>query len=223
MADNESKSNSESQRSDQDQTRLPTQAELDKVAQVNILDKNGDKKQFGALWSRHGDMPRRTIVIFIRHFNCESCADYVRALSKAFSPEDLASRPIPTRLTIVGCGSYTFISTYLERTGCKFEIFTDPTRVTYDTLGMTCNLGLGKKPDYIENSFVGTLIGTANTLMTLTTSSGKKSQNGGELIWIDGDIQWTRRMQNTRDHVEIEDLKRVLDNQEKNLEKGVTA
>ncbi|KAG9971770.1 hypothetical protein KCU78_g23499, partial [Aureobasidium melanogenum] len=179
--------------------------------QVNILDKNGDKKQFGALWSRHGDMPRRTIVIFIRHFNCE-----------AFSPEDLASRPIPTRLTIVGCGSYTFISTYLERTGCKFEIFTDPTRVTYDTLGMTCNLGLGK-PDYIENSFVGTLIGTANTLMTLTTSSGKKSQNGGELIWIDGDIQWTRRMQNTRDHVEIEDLKRVLDNQERNLEKGVTA
>ncbi|KAG9636352.1 hypothetical protein KCU86_g19755, partial [Aureobasidium melanogenum] len=168
-------------------------------------------------------MPRRTIVIFIRHFNCESCADYVRALSKAFSPGDLASRSIPTRLTIVGCGSPTFISTYLERTGCKFEIFTDPSRVTYDTLGMTCNLGLGKKPDYIENSFVGTLIGTANTLMTLTTSSGKKSQNGGELIWIDGKVQWTRRMQNTRDHVEIEDLKRVLDNQEKNLEKGVTA
>jgi hypothetical protein len=76
MADNESESNSESQRSDQDQTRLPTQAELDKVAQVNILDKNGDKKQFGALWSRHGDMPRRTIVIFIRHFNCEVSKAY---------------------------------------------------------------------------------------------------------------------------------------------------
>lgn len=61
----------ESQKSEQDQTRLPTQAELDKVAQVDILDKNGDKKQFGTLWSRHGDVPRRTIVIFIRHFNCE--------------------------------------------------------------------------------------------------------------------------------------------------------
>jgi hypothetical protein len=36
-----------------------------------MLDKNGDKKQFGTLWSRHGDMPRRTIVVFIRHFNCE--------------------------------------------------------------------------------------------------------------------------------------------------------
>lgn len=71
MADNNSNSTSKSQQSDREQTRLPSQAELDKVAQVNILDKNGDKKQFGTLWSRHGDIPRRTIVIFIRHFNCE--------------------------------------------------------------------------------------------------------------------------------------------------------
>lgn len=67
---------------------------------------------------------------------------------------------------------------------------------------------------------MGALIGTANTLMTLTTSSGKKSQNGGELIWIDGEIKWARRMQSTRDHIEIEDLKHVLDDQEKDLEKS---
>jgi hypothetical protein len=88
---------------------------------------------------------------------------------------------------------------------------------------MTCNLGLGKKPDYIDNSFMGALIGTANTLMTLMTSSGKKSQNGGELIWIDEEVKWARRMQNTRDHIEIEDLKLVLDDQEKDLEKSDTA
>lgn len=104
----------------------------------------------------------------------------------------------------------------MERTKCEFEVYTDPSRVTYDALGMTCNLGLGKKPNYIENWLMGTLLGTANTLMTLTTSSGKKSQNGGELIWIDGEVEWARRMQNTRDHVEVEDLKQVLDSQEKN-------
>ncbi|KAH0293420.1 hypothetical protein M436DRAFT_36533 [Aureobasidium namibiae CBS 147.97] len=222
MSDSNSTTNLQSQDGGQAQTRLPTQAELDKVAQIGILDKNGDKEQFGTLWSRHGDMPHRTIVVFIRHFNCESCADYVRALSAAFSPKALASRSIPTSLTIVGCGSHTFISTYKERTHCEFEIYTDPSRVTYDTLGMTCNLGLGKKPRYIENSLMGTLIGTANTLMTLTTSSGKKNQNGGELIWIDGEVKWARRMQNTRDHVEIEDLKHVLGNQEKDLGKNDT-
>lgn len=79
---------------------------------------------------------------------------------------------------------------------------------------MTCNLGLGKKPNYITNSLMGTLIGTGNTLMTLLTDSGKKSQNGGELIWVDGEIKWARRMQNTRDHVEVEELERVLDEQE---------
>jgi hypothetical protein len=88
---------------------------------------------------------------------------------------------------------------------------------------MTCNLGLGKKPKYIENSLMGTLIGTANTLMTITTSSGKKSQNGGELIWIDGEVNWARRMQNTRDHVEIGDLSKILDKQEQDLEKSDNA
>ena len=71
MSDDNPTPGSHSPNGDQAQTRVPTQAELDKVAQVDILDKNGDKKQFGTLWSRHGDMPRRTIVIFIRHFNCE--------------------------------------------------------------------------------------------------------------------------------------------------------
>ncbi|KAI5208819.1 hypothetical protein E4T38_02619 [Aureobasidium subglaciale] len=215
MANVEPKSTSESHPGDQAQTRIPTQAELDKVAQVDILDKNGDKKQFGALWSRHGDMPHRSIVIFIRHFNCESCADYVRALSTKFTPNGLASRSIPTSLYIVGCGSHTFISTYMKRTGCEFQIYTDPSRVTYDTLGMTCNLGLGKKPSYISSSFIGALIGTGNTLATLLTDSGKKSQNGGELIWINSEIKWARRMLNTRDHIEVEDLELVLAGQEK--------
>jgi hypothetical protein len=93
-------------------------------------------------------------------------------------------------------------------------MYTDPTRVTYDTLGMTCNLALGKKPDYIENSFMGTLIGTANTLATLFTDSGKKSQNGGEFIFVDGNIQWARRMQSTRDHIEVDELIQVLEEQE---------
>ncbi|THX83955.1 hypothetical protein D6D04_02709 [Aureobasidium pullulans] len=193
MPDLNTKSDAESHNNDQAQTRLPTQTELEKVAEVDILDKNGDKKKFSSLWSSHSDKPRRrTIVIFIRHFNCESCADYVRALTAKLSPEDLASRSIPTELFIVGCGSHTFIQTYIQRTGCKFEIYTDPSRVT----------------------LMGTLIGTGNTLMTLLTDSGKKSQNGGELIWVDGEIKWARRMQNTRDHVEVEELERVLDKQE---------
>jgi hypothetical protein len=71
MSDINSAPDLQFQDGEQAQTRIPTQAELDKVAQVDMLDKNGDKKQFGTLWSRHGDMPRRTIVVFIRHFNCE--------------------------------------------------------------------------------------------------------------------------------------------------------
>jgi hypothetical protein len=60
--------------SSQDQTRrIPTQAELAKAGQVDLLDKSGNKLLFDTLWSNnhHGDVSRRTIVVFIRHFNCE--------------------------------------------------------------------------------------------------------------------------------------------------------
>lgn len=80
---------------------------------------------------------------------------------------------------------------------------------------MTCNLGLGeKKPDYIKKSFLGSVAsGAWSVLSNPTADPGKKSQNGGEWIFVDGELKWCRRMRNTRDHVEIEELKRILDSQ----------
>lgn len=80
---------------------------------------------------------------------------------------------------------------------------------------MTCNLGTGnKKPDYIRKSSFGTVMaGVKNALSAPTASPGKKSQNGGEMIWVDGELKWVRRMKHTRDHVEVDELKKVLDSQ----------
>ena len=40
--------------------------------------------------------------------------------------------------------------------------------------------------------------------------AGKTSQNGGELIWVDGELRFLHRMPNTSSHLEVKDLETVL-------------
>ena len=107
----------------------------------------------------------------------------------------------------------------MASTNCKFEVFTDPSCAIYDTLGMTCNLTLGdKKPEYIKKTLLESVMaGVWSVVSNPMASPGKKSQNGGEMIFVDGALVWCRRMEHTRDHAEVEELKRVLDSQK---EKG---
>ena len=125
------------------------------------------------------------------------------------------SRPLPTNLTIIGCGDYSLIQEYKKRTGCKFEVLADPSRALYDNFGMTCSLALGEKPEYITKSFLASAItGARNNLSHPFSNPGKRSQNGEELIFIDGKLVWMSRMQSTRDHTEVSELSRLLDSQE---------
>lgn len=104
------------------------------------------------------------------------------------------------------------ISEYMTKTASKFEVYADPDSTIYLSLGMTSNLFLGdKKPDYIKKSFIDSVMSDAWSIMNKPTAfPGNKGQNGGEWIWIDGDLRWCRRMRNTRDHIEVEDLKKIL-------------
>lgn len=131
------------------------------------------------------------------------------------STAGLYLRNPPSTLTIIGCGDPALIKEYIERTNCKFDVYTDPTRALYIALGMTCNLSLGdKKPDYIRKNFLGTVLdGVWSTLTSPTASPGKKTQNGGEWIFVDGELRWCRRMRNTRDHAEVKELKAILEDQ----------
>ena len=131
------------------------------------------------------------------------------------STAGLYLRNPPSTLTIIGCGDPSLIAEYMTTTNCKFDVYSDPTRAIYLALGMTSNLGLGdKKPDYIRKSLLSSVIdGVWSTVSNPTASPGKKSQNGGEWIFIDGELKWCRRMRNTRDHTEVDELKKVLDSQ----------
>jgi len=208
---------------------LPTAADLAAADILHVLDSKGRSKPFGEVYKRapvqqnadgdgnsdtHMDIAPRQLVIFIRHFFCGNCQEYLRELSASVTPEELLALETPTFITVIGCGRPDLIDMYAETTGCPFPILADPTGKLYDVLGMTRTLDLGKKkPKYIQSNILVTSM--QSVVQALKTGSnalkgGSFKQVGGEFLFEDGECVWVHRMRNTRDHTEMEELRTKL-------------
>ncbi|KAF2005648.1 hypothetical protein P154DRAFT_412767, partial [Amniculicola lignicola CBS 123094] len=191
---------------------IPTEKDLKKVGDQLVLDNKGASRQFKELYQGEGVAPKQ-LIIFIRHFFCGNCQEYLRTLSSAITPEMLLALPTPTFITVIGCGSPDLIDMYAKETGCPFPIYADPTRRLYDLLGMTSTFNPGNKPEYIHsNMFLTSVQSVMQALKTGTkaTKGGDFKQVGGEFLFEDGDCVWVHRMRNTRDHAEVTDIKQRL-------------
>lgn len=190
---------------------LPEEGTIGEISDLEVQDAEGVKKPFRSLYDPDGETAsKKQLIIFIRHFYCGHCEDYVRALSS-----DKALKSSSTvAVTIIGCGQPSVISDYYKRTNCAYPIYSDPHRRIYAALKLVENLDLGdKKPGYIKSGLVGGTLSSAWNMF----SSGKKglqggayNQNGGEFVFEGGEVKWCHRMKNTRDHAEVEELKEVL-------------
>lgn len=149
----------------------------------------------------------------------QMCEQYIEHLSKNLPPSTLSTTAPPTTLTIIGCGPPAPIPDYRTRTMSalpsdqKYKIYCDPTRKLYAKLGMLINLGQSEKqPGYQTKGTVSTTLESMKN-MILAGPKGFKgpfAQNGGEWLFEDGELKWCRRMQNTQDHAEVEELRDVL-------------
>ena len=54
----------------------PTKEDLEKVADLPVLDKNGKRHTFKSLYADNENGPRRVLIIFIRHFFCGVCSPF---------------------------------------------------------------------------------------------------------------------------------------------------
>ncbi|KAI9715386.1 MAG: hypothetical protein M1812_006031 [Candelaria pacifica] len=195
---------------------LPTAKEISKAGELPILDANGTSHTFKSLYTPNQGTPKRALIIFVRHFFCGNCQEYLRTLCASITPTSLSNLPIPTTLTVIGCGSPSLISMYASSTSCTFPIYADPTYALYSCLKMTRTLSLGpKKPDYLQTSQV------YNALKSIVqglgaglsaTKGGDYKQVGGEFLWSENgsDVLWCHRMKNTRDHAEIPVLREAV-------------
>ncbi|XP_038951916.1 peroxiredoxin-like 2C isoform X2 [Rattus norvegicus] len=98
------------------------------VAELPVLDASGRRVTFGALFRE-----RRAVVVFVRHFLCYVCKEYVEDLAKI--PKSVLQEADVT-LIVIGQSSYHHIEPFCKLTGYSHEIYVDPEREIYKRLGM---------------------------------------------------------------------------------------
>lgn len=198
----------------------PSQADLERVADLPVLDASRTAHKFHTLYS---DKPK-VLIVFIRHFFCGNCQEYLRTLSSVLTPSSLLQLPTPTSIIVIGCGQPDLIPMYKKETACPFPIYCDPTKALYKALGMTRTLDLGpKNPAYIQTSLPTVIV--RSFLQALR--AGNKMLSGGDFSQVGGEflfelqeqeggskrrvVTWCHRMRNTRDHAEFSVLKTELE------------
>nr|XP_021532779.1 thioredoxin-like protein AAED1 isoform X2 [Aotus nancymaae] len=98
------------------------------VAELPVLDARGQQVPFGALFRE-----RRAVVVFVRHFLCYICKEYVEDLARI--PKSFLQEADVT-LIVIGQSSYHHIESFCKLTGYSHEIYVDPEREIYKRLGM---------------------------------------------------------------------------------------
>ncbi|KAK3956989.1 AhpC/TSA antioxidant enzyme-domain-containing protein [Pseudoneurospora amorphoporcata] len=188
---------------------LPSLATIKKIENYHVLDRHGKSHTFRSLYTgKH--VARRVLIIFVRHFFCGQCQEYLRTLSASITPDALLRLPLSTFIAVVGCGDPQLIDMYAQATNCPFPIYADPTRKLYQELGMVRTLALGEKPAYTSKNIVITsldsiLQGIKQIPKGLVNKAGDFKQIGGEFLFEPVDIQSPVHA------VQWEDMERTLE------------
>ena len=152
---------------------LPTREQLTRAASLLVIAESGVRVSFGSLFA-----DQRTIVIFIRHFWCPLCQDYMSSVRSFVRPDVLRSATAlgaesasAAKLVIISNGSHAMISKYKQIFRMPFEMYTDPTLSVYNTLGMA----RGREGDYPA----GFPMPEASLKKPAGTEKQSKIRNGG--------------------------------------------
>ncbi|KAM9213643.1 peroxiredoxin-like 2C [Leptosomus discolor] len=180
------------------QRRQP--AALVEAARCRVVDADGKSVPFQALYGE-----QRAIVVFVRNFLCYTCKEYVEDLAKvprAFLQE------ANVRLIVIGQSSYHHIKPFCSLTGYTHEMYVDPQREIYKTLGMKRGEGnnVSVWSPHVKSN---TLLGSIRSLWRAMTGpafdfQGDPAQQGGALILGPGnEVHFLHLDKNRMDHVPI--------------------
>ncbi|KIM84207.1 hypothetical protein PILCRDRAFT_68330 [Piloderma croceum F 1598] len=166
-----------------EENRKPTQKQLSEAASLLVIAESGVRVSFGDLF-----LARKTVVIFIRHFWCPNCQDYMSSISNTVSPAALKQAGI--KLVIISNGSHNIIQSYRKIFHTPFAVYTDPTHRVYNALGMTLRtLDTGpesRKGAYakhgVAQGIAMVLLNAIKSKMPLLGKGGDVEQLGGEFV-----------------------------------------
>ena len=187
------------------------------AAAKNVKVVSGDAKllKFSELYEGKSN---KIMIIFIRHFYCGLCQNYVENLVETFPKDVLAANN--AEIHIIGCGSAELIPKYIQMTGsnipgCHFPFYADHSTKLYDALGLGQTLSMGdSRPSYQKKSVFGNALSSIKQALSsgsLATKGGDFKQLGGEFLFEDGKCTWAHIMHNTRDHADVSEIEKVLE------------
>ncbi|KAK0205037.1 hypothetical protein DFS33DRAFT_1382934 [Desarmillaria ectypa] len=187
---------------------LPTPTQLARAAEKPLVASSGLRVPFGTVFAR-----KRVIVIFIRHFWCPLCQDYMHSLASL--------APRNADIIIISNGSHALIDKYRQIFGLRFQMYVDPELEVYRALGMgtignSSSLSKSRARREKVNSYVkrGALGGIAMVVfralkvgMPMWEKGGESAQLGGEFVLGPGmTCTWAHRMQTREGHVPVADV-----------------
>ncbi|KAK6345149.1 hypothetical protein TWF718_007078 [Orbilia javanica] len=191
-------------------SQLPSQSEWDRALLLPIVDGDGQIHSFESLIQPDGEIDT-VLVIFVRHFFCGLCKNYIESLSPLITPETLRSQK--TRLIIIGCGGYSMIKPYTKELQTPFHIYTDHSKAIFKAFGMGRTLqGPAKKPAYVKTTVVEMGLKAFKHVMKSAIhggalwDAGDMSQVGGEWLIRNGKLEWGHRMPDTAGHMSAEEI-----------------
>ncbi|KAK0469509.1 uncharacterized protein EV420DRAFT_1659974 [Desarmillaria tabescens] len=186
----------------------PTPTQLARAAEKPLVASSGLRVPFGTVFAR-----KRVIVIFIRHFWCPLCQDYMHSLASL--------APRNADIVIISNGSHALIDKYRQIFGLRFQMYVDPELEVYRALGMgtianTSSLSKTRARREKVDSYVkrGALGGMAMVVfralkvgMPMWEKGGQSAQLGGEFVLGPGmTCTWAHRMQTREGHAPVADV-----------------
>ncbi|XP_006129441.2 peroxiredoxin-like 2C isoform X1 [Pelodiscus sinensis] len=174
--------------------------ELRLAARCLVVDGDGQKVPFGALFREH-----RAIVVFVRHFLCYTCKEYVEDLAKI--PKNLL-QDAKVRLIVIGQSSYHHIKPFCSLTGYHHEIYVDPEREIYKIFGMKRGEAATSsvKSPHVKSNLLSGSIRSMWRAMTgpAFDFQGDPAQQGGAMILGPGSsVHFVHLDKNRLDHAAI--------------------
>uniref|UniRef100_A0A8D0L415 Peroxiredoxin like 2C n=1 Tax=Sphenodon punctatus TaxID=8508 RepID=A0A8D0L415_SPHPU len=174
--------------------------ELRDAARRLVVDGDGKAIPFGALYRE-----QRAIVVFVRHFLCYACKEYVEDLAKV--PKSFL-KDANVRLIVIGQSSYHHIKPFCSVTRYPHEIYADPEREIYGTLGMKRGEEVivpAQSPHVKSNLFLGSIRSIWRAMTGPAFDfQGDLAQQGGTLILGQGNkVHFMHIDKNRLDHAPI--------------------
>ncbi|MBN3297791.1 peroxiredoxin-like 2C [Amia ocellicauda] len=144
-----------------------------------VYNEHGNRIPFRGLYQ-----DKKAIVIFVRHFLCYTCKEYVEDLAKI--PKSFLTEA-DVRLIVIGQSSHRHIEAFCSLTRYPHEIYVDPEKHIYKKLGMKREetfMQSGAQSPHVKSSM---LSGSVKSMWRAITSpvfdfQGDPQQQGGSFI-----------------------------------------